>query len=182
MRKEHPLCDIKVKEIDCSDLERDPIVMFCHAYFWPCYILLTVIFPVAFPILAFGESFKISALALVFRTMLIHTDASFVNSATHQFGDRPFNNKIKASQIPFMSMFSFGEGYHNYHHQFPNDYAISEDGSYFNIGKVFIDLMAWLGQAYDLKHASHNLVAKTKANVIAKACVYQQEELVELAY
>lgn len=45
-----------------------------------------------------------------------------------------------------------GEGYHNYHHAFPWDYRGSEFGRmYFNSTTVFIDLMAKIGWAYDLK-------------------------------
>ncbi len=45
-----------------------------------------------------------------------------------------------------VSWLSIGEGFHNYHHTFPQDYATSEYGFHvLNITKMFIDVMAWFG-------------------------------------
>lgn len=54
-----------------------------------------------------------------------------------------------------------GEGFHNYHHVFPQDYKTSEFGDYsFNFTTAFLDFFAWLGQAYDLKTVSQEMIAK----------------------
>lgn len=45
-----------------------------------------------------------------------------------------------------------GEGWHNYHHVFPWDYKAAELGNYrANPTTLFIDFMARIGWAYDLK-------------------------------
>lgn len=54
---------------------------------------------------------------------------------------------------PTLCFFS-GEGFHNYHHTFPYDYAASEYGSRLNITKGFIDLMGSVGLAKDCKKVS----------------------------
>lgn len=79
--------------------------------------------------------------------------AAFVNSAAHMFGDKPYNDRYTAVQNTLVSLGALGEGYHNYHHAFPQDYAASEDGFSFTLNptKRFIDLMASIGMAYDLK-------------------------------
>jgi len=60
----------------------------------------------------------------------------------------------------WVSFFAVGEGWHNYHHVFPYDYKTSELGGYkLNITTMFIDAMAWLGQAYDLKTVPEHVVA-----------------------
>ena len=46
-----------------------------------------------------------------------------------------------------------GKGFHNYHHTFPYDYSTSEWGFSFNLTTVFIEAMAAIGQAYDLRRA-----------------------------
>lgn len=58
--------------------------------------------------------------------------------------------------------FYLGEGFHNYHHIFPQDYATSEFGLKLNPSKAFIDLMAFLGLAYDLKTASKSHIDARK--------------------
>ena len=60
-----------------------------------------------------------------------------------------------------MALGALGEGFHNYHHTFPWDYKTSELGKYTtNWTTMFIDSMAKLGQAYDLKSVSEDLVKK----------------------
>jgi len=65
------------------------------------------------------------------------------------WGDRPYRKNIQARENILVSFGAFGEGFHNYHHTFPNDYATSELGWKFNATKAFIDLMACLGLVYD---------------------------------
>lgn len=65
-----------------------------------------------------------------------------------------------------MSAGAFGEGYHNYHHSFPFDYATSELGTSLNTTKYFIDLMARLGLAYDLKRCSRRVVDASMARTL----------------
>lgn len=58
-----------------------------------------------------------------------------------------------------MAIFSHGEGWHNYHHVFPWDYKTGELGDYaFNNTTCFIDLMAKIGWAYDLKSVAPEIV------------------------
>ena len=52
---------------------------------------------------------------------------------------------------------SFGEGYHSYHHSFPWDYKAAELGSGFHSIKIFIDIMASIVQAYNLRFASEEI-------------------------
>ena len=61
----------------------------------------------------------------------------------------------------FLFLFFFeltGEGFHNYHHTFPFDYATSEFGNRLNLTTVFIDLMCSLGLASDCKKVSQETI------------------------
>lgn len=51
-----------------------------------------------------------------------------------------------------------GEGFHNYHHTFPFDYATSEFGCKLNLTTAFIDLMCFLGLATDCKSVSKEMI------------------------
>lgn len=60
-----------------------------------------------------------------------------------------------------MAIFSIGEGWHNYHHTFPWDYKAGELGNYrTNVTAVFIDCMAKIGWAYDLKTVAPDSVKR----------------------
>jgi stearoyl-CoA desaturase (delta-9 desaturase) len=56
---------------------------------------------------------------------------------------------------------AIGEGWHNYHHTFPWDYRTSELGKYAtNITLVILDYMAAIGQVYDRKFVSEEMIQK----------------------
>jgi stearoyl-CoA desaturase (Delta-9 desaturase) len=46
----------------------------------------------------------------------------FINSLCHTIGSQPYSNKCSARDSWIMALFTFGEGYHNYHHEFQHDY------------------------------------------------------------
>ena len=62
-----------------------------------------------------------------------------------------------------VSVLAMGEGFHNYHHTFPYDYSTSEWGLRLNVTTRFINAMAKLGFAYDLRTASPSVVAARAA-------------------
>jgi stearoyl-CoA desaturase (delta-9 desaturase) len=65
-----------------------------------------------------------------------------------------------------MSFLSMGEGGHNYHHTFPKDYRMSEMPYLFNWTRLFIDMCAALGLAYDLQTISKETIERQKEKQI----------------
>jgi len=86
-----------------------------------------------------------------------------VNSAAHLWGNKPYNKAINPSENLFVSVFAMGEGWHNYHHTFPWDYKTAELGNYqHNWTTGFIDAMAKIGLAYDLKTVDQKAIQRRK--------------------
>lgn len=89
-----------------------------------------------------------------------------VNSAAHLYGDHPYDPHSNPAENPAVALLSLGEGWHNWHHKYPFDYAASELGvlRQFNPTKVFIDACCALGLAWRRKRASgawaHSRVAR----------------------
>lgn len=68
---------------------------------------------------------------------------------------------INPSQSPYVSLFTLGEGWHNYHHVFPWDYKTAEWGNYsLNLTTAFIDFFAKIGWAYDLKTVAPDTIER----------------------
>lgn len=86
----------------------------------------------------------------------------FIHSAAHMFGDRPYDSHIPPAENPYVYVVTMGEGYHNYHHKFPFDYATSELNLKFNYARDFIDLMAKWVLAYDLKRVTDETIRAVK--------------------
>lgn len=77
------------------------------------------------------------------------------------WGHKPYDNNIPAAQSIILSLITFGEGFHNFHHVFPSDYRTAEAGNNkINVIKMFIDCFAWIGWAYDLKTVSEDTIKK----------------------
>lgn len=61
-------------------------------------------------------------LAVGLRLFMLHHFTWFINSLAHTWGDKPFSQEHSAVNNWIISLLTFGEGYHNYHHTFANDY------------------------------------------------------------
>ncbi|KAI1283691.1 Delta(9)-fatty-acid desaturase fat-7 [Halotydeus destructor] len=164
MRRKHPEMVIKSKTLDYSDLDNDPVVKFQKDHYWLLYFIFSLVIPVAIPVILWQESWYVAFLCCYINRYIITLHGTwFVNSAAHMFGDRPFNDKMQPVENVWVSLCAMGEGYHNYHHQYPNDYRASESGTGINFTRHFIDKMAALGQVYNLKMAADSVVEADKA-------------------
>lgn len=92
----------------------------------------------------------------------------FVNSAAHMFGHKPYDHKQKAVENIWVTVNSLGEGFHNYHHKFPSDYATAELPSPLNVSRLFIELMRDCGFAYDLKRTDDDSIEMAKMKTAAQ--------------
>ncbi|KAG4074343.1 hypothetical protein HA402_008752 [Bradysia odoriphaga] len=159
MSRKHPKVIEYGKKIDMSDLEADPWIMFQKRHYKVLYTIFSLWLPTMIPCYFWGEDPVIALFAAFFARTVIQLNATWlVNSAAHLYGTRPFDKSIKPVESMFVAFFAVGEGWHNYHHAFPWDYRASELGSPLNITGFLIDLLAQIGQVYDRKEATHNMV------------------------
>ncbi|RWS28305.1 stearoyl-CoA desaturase-like protein [Leptotrombidium deliense] len=166
LMKKHPEVTRKGKEVELNDLLADPVIRFQKRFYVLLYFLFAFIIPTALPVYLWGETWWYSMFATGITRYCTSLHCTwFVNSTAHMFGDRPFNLNINPRENVWVSLGAFGEGYHNYHHTFPYDYATSELPIGFNISKLFIDFMESIGQAYDLKRVSRKLIEQRKEKV-----------------
>lgn len=123
------------------------------------YILLAVGFCYVLPtltgLLLFGSAWKGFWIGGVFRHVWVLNMTWCVNSVAHLWGDKPYAD-INPSENFFVSLGAMGEGWHNFHHKYPSDYATGEFGmtsGQWNPTKLFIDLCAKFHFASDLKRS-----------------------------
>jgi len=159
--RKHP--DIKRfgKLIDLSDLYADPILKFQKDFYLVLMPIVCFVAPTWIPMHFWGETFVNAFSANLLRYTVTLNATWLVNSAAHMFGLKPYDRFINPAENLFVALFALGEGWHNYHHTFPWDYKTSELGRYrVNTTCAFIDAMAKIGQAYDLKTVSQDVVDK----------------------
>eukprot|EP00122_Pirum_gemmata_P006606 Pgem_evm1s6041 len=138
-----------------ADILEDPVVWFQKKTDPFFNLLVCFVFP-AFLISHFtNDSFVMGLFIAGFlRYVFVLHFTWLVNSAAHIYGNRPYA-EINPSENWFVSICAIGEGWHNYHHAYPSDYATSELGvsEQFNPTKLFIDFCLLVGLASNPKRS-----------------------------
>nr|AGO45843.1 acyl-CoA desaturase HvirKPVE [Heliothis virescens] len=157
--RRHP--EVRANKIDLSDLFEDPLLRFQNKYYLWVVPFLTVLTPIYIPTL-WGETKMVALFVCLFLRYIMTVHAFFiVNSVAHKWGTKPYDKSIKPVETKLVSFLATGEGFHNYHHAFPWDYKAAELGGYlFNTSRLFIDLMAKIGWAYDLKSVPSDMIER----------------------
>lgn len=164
MVRKHPDIFKKGATIDLSDLEKDPIVVWQRRLYIVLMPLLCFVIPTWIPYYFWNEKFIYSWYSNLARYVFSLNVTWMVNSAAHIWGMKPYDMNICPVENKIVSIFAYGEGWHNYHHVFPWDYKTSEFGTYnTNFTTAFIDFCARLGLAYDLKTVSNEIIRKRAA-------------------
>jgi len=155
--KKHPEVIKAGRELDFNDLLEDPVVYF-QKVMDPWFALyMCFVFPAHVASYGWKEDFWNAFLvAGVLRYVFVLHCTWLVNSAAHLYGDHPYDTASYPAENPFVAFCSVGEGWHNWHHKYPFDYAASEYGvsSQYNPSKLLIDFMAALGLVWDRKRAT----------------------------
>jgi len=161
--RKHPDVKAKGKQIDLGDLHADPVVRIQHRYYLTSVLFFCFLMPTLIPYLGWGETLYNSFYICALLRYVVTLHATWlVNSAAHMWGRRPYDKNINPSENRGVSWWALGEGFHNYHHTFPWDYATSELGYDLNLSKMFIDFFAWFGWAYERKVVSPETIKQRK--------------------
>jgi len=160
--KKHPKVIEKGKTIDVSDLRQDPVVTFQRKYYLPLVLFVCFFLPTWAPVYFWGETWwNAYFVCAMFRYCVTLNVTWLVNSAAHMWGFKPYDKTISPSENYSVAILAVGEGWHNFHHTFPWDYKTAEFGRYrVNISTMMIDFFAKIGQAYDLKTVSPEVIEK----------------------
>lgn len=106
------------------DLLADRMVMFQHRHFPLIGAIVNLVCVPAIGWLWGGWQSALGALLIgsVLRVVLVEHSTFCINSFCHMIGSRPYSTRCSARNSWIMALFTFGEGYHNYHHEFQHDY------------------------------------------------------------
>jgi stearoyl-CoA desaturase (delta-9 desaturase) len=132
------------------DLQRDPLVMWQHRH----YLAIALAMNLGVVLLAGWASGDLIGTLLVagfLRIVVSHHLTFLINSAAHMFGTQPYTAENTARDNAILAVLTFGEGYHNFHHQFAHDYRNGVRWWQWDPSKWLIRTMSWCGLAYNLK-------------------------------
>jgi len=106
------------------DLQGDALVRWQHRYVHVLAVLVGFVLPTIAGFLYDGWVGALGGLLIggVARVVATQHTTFFINSACHCMGRQPYSKRCSARDSFFLALFTLGEGYHNYHHEFQYDY------------------------------------------------------------
>ncbi len=136
-------------------LRQDPVVMWQHRYYLPILFSgLALPLVVGFLYDGFISGLGCFMLAGVGRTFAVLNSTFCINSVCHLWGRQPHSQTDSSRDSWVVSLLTFGEGYHNYHHTYQSDYRNGPRWYNFDPSKWVIFSLSLVGLASSLRTAS----------------------------
>jgi len=147
---------------NCKDLQKDKVVMWQHNHYLPIVLIAN------FGLTGFlgwlnGDIFSMILLAGVFRLVAVHHVTFFINSLAHYWGSQPYTDTNSARDNGILAFFTFGEGYHNFHHIFEYDYRNGICWYQFDPTKWLIKGLSFVGLTKNLRTCPEERIEKARA-------------------
>lgn len=150
-----------------ADLKKDPLVMWQHRHIHLLAVLVSFGLPTLFGFLWDGWIGALGGFLIggVAKVVVIQHGTFLINSACHTFGRQPYSTRCSARDSFFMALFTFGEGYHNYHHEFQHDYRNGVKPWEWDPTKWLIWSFSKIGLTSGLRRARAELISASETNV-----------------
>ena len=132
------------------DLQNDKIAMWQHKHYLALALLMNIGLP-AFIGWLNGDILAMLLMAGLLRLVVVHHCTFFINSLAHVWGSQPYTDKNTARDNGVIALLTYGEGYHNFHHIFENDYRNGIRWWQYDPTKWLINVLSWCGLAKDLR-------------------------------
>ncbi|KAH7124771.1 hypothetical protein EDB81DRAFT_912059 [Dactylonectria macrodidyma] len=140
---------------DITDLNEDPIVVWQYRNYLKCVIFM-------------ADWLGGFVYAGILRICFVQQATFCVNSLAHWLGDQPFDDRNSPRDHLITALVTLGEGYHNFHHEFPSDYRNAIEWYQYDPTKWSIWIWKQLGLAYDLKQFRRNEIEKGRVQQMQK--------------
>ncbi len=156
--------DPEVRFKNIPDLLKDPLVMWQHKYYLPIIALVSFGLPTLVGLMD-GRPLGGLLWGGFLRVVIVHHMTFFINSLAHIVGTQPYSLDNTGRDNWFLGPFTFGEGYHNFHHKFQADYRNGVKWYAFDLGKWLLGVLSRIGWAWNLRRAPEALILKAKLEV-----------------
>ncbi|MDA0667189.1 MAG: acyl-CoA desaturase [Planctomycetota bacterium] len=154
---EHDLANV-------PDLKKDKLVMWQHDNYLLCAILASGVLPLALGFL-WGDPIGAVLIAGFLRIVVNWHTTFSINSIAHIIGSRPYSLANSARDSFITAVVTMGEGYHNFHHRFANDYRNGVRWFHFDPTKWWVWSWSKVGLTWDLKRASREAILDAREKV-----------------
>jgi stearoyl-CoA desaturase (delta-9 desaturase) len=157
-----------IGKADISDLDADPMLRVQHKYYFAFALFFGFLLPTLVCGLGWGDYAGGYFIAGVARLVFVHHATFCVNSLAHYVGDHTYADKHTPRDHFLTALVTLGEGYHNFHHAFCQDYRNAIKPFQYDPTKVLIRTLAFFGLAYNLHRFPSNEIRKGRFQMDAK--------------
>ena len=157
--------DVEKREmLPMKDLRADPLVVFQEKYYLLIAAISTIVVPGAIGFL-WGDVIG-AILVAGFLRLVVEWHATFaINSVAHYIGSQPYSLSNSARDSWLTAWITFGEGYHNFHHKFQQDYRNGIRWYHLDPTKWLVWGGSKLGLTHDLKRTPDEAIQRAKQDV-----------------
>lgn len=147
-----------------KDLQRDGLVMWQHEHYNAIAGFMGLVFPAVLAGLWNGWTGALGGflLAGISRIMCVQQMTFCINSLCHTLGRQPYSNRCTARDSSLMAFLTFGEGFHNFHHEFQHDYRNGVKPWQYDPTKWSIWTLNRLGLTGELRRVPEGEILKTE--------------------
>jgi len=156
------------------DLQKDRLVRWQHRHVHLLALFVGFLLPTLLGFLWHGWSGALGAFLIsgVARVVVVQHCTFFINSACHTLGRQPYSTRCSARDSLLLAFFTFGEGYHNYHHEFQHDYRNGVKAWQFDPTKWLIWVLSRLRLTSRLRRVAPEKIEAAQRAVV---CVRRSE-------
>lgn len=158
----------KIGRVDISDLNDDPLVIWQHKNYVPVAMFMAFIFPMLVSGFGWGDWAGGLIYAGILRLFVVQQATFCVNSLAHWLGDQPFDDRNSPRDHVITALVTLGEGYHNFHHEFPSDYRNAIEWHQYDPTKWCIAMWKFIGLATNLQRFPRNEIEKGRVQQLQK--------------
>lgn len=146
LNAEQPMDNIK-------DLRRDKLAVWQDKYYIPIAFGVGLLLPAVVGYLSLGWVGAAGGFLVVgaLRVVIVQQCTFFINSLCHTIGEQPYSTRCSARDSWIMALLTYGEGYHNYHHEFQHDFRNGVKPWNFDPTKWSIMALEKIGLVSDLR-------------------------------
>lgn len=161
-----------LEEEGASKVPEDGLLAWQAQYNFALFVVVGLVLPWIVARTCWGDPYGGLIYAGILRAAIAQQSLFAVNSLGHVIGSQPFEDKKTPRDLLVVSLLTFGEGYNNFHHQFPNDYR---NGHYYyrhDPTKWFLNLCLRLGLGI-------KLLRRTNYEMIQRVGLVHQQKLLD---
>jgi len=166
--------------VDVADFTASKMIMFQHNYYLPIALLAGILLPCGIAGYGWGDALGGLVYAGLLKMIIVHHTTFFINSLAHTslFGaEQHFSDNHTSHDSVFCALLTLGEGYHNFHHEFAQDYRNGIKWWHYDPTKWAIRFFEIVGMAKNLVRVPNKVIEQNVYKLCLKKHAAEMEEI-----